>query len=518
MRRRERASSTLTSQAAGHAVDDEQLRHRPRWPWSAARGRWSGTSTASPMWTCWAASRSTLLGHAHPAVVAAVTRQIGRWGTCPTCTSPSRRWHSPSSCLPEPAGRARSSLPTPAPRRTRRRSSCPAPPAGPRWSPPTGSFHGRTMGALALTGQPAKADPFRPLPGEVTHVPYGDVDALHDAVDRRHRDGDPGADPGRERRDRAAGRLPGRGPGDHQCARLSAGAGRGADRHRPYRPLVRPSGRRDRAPDVVTLAKGLGGGLPTRRHDGLRTLRPTLLGPGSHGSTFGGNPVVLRRRARGAGHDRRGGPARPREADRRAAPAWHRGVSGIRCVAEVRGAGLLLGIVLTAPVSACARRRALQTAGFLTNAVQPDAIRLAPPLILTAEQADAFVAALPGALATAVNPLWMVPTSRPTTSREPTNEALPARRRPEPGRAGRGARPGAGHEGRPVRVSAAGRAAGGGGAVRQAEPAHPALVRGGHRRAGRPADHRGQPEHPLRPGRDAGRRGPGAVPVRQRRS
>ena len=67
-----------------------------------------------------------------------------------------------------------------------------------------GGFHGRTMGALALTGQPAKADPFRPLPGEVTHVPYGDVAALARGGHRRDRDGDPGADPGRERRGRPA--------------------------------------------------------------------------------------------------------------------------------------------------------------------------------------------------------------------------------------------------------------------------------------------------------------------------
>ena len=81
-----------------------------------------------------------------------------------------------------------------------------------------GAFHGRTMGSLALTGQPAKQAPFEPLPGDVTHVPYGDVDALDAAVDRRHRGGVPRTDHGGGRRRRPAGGLPGRGPRDHRRA------------------------------------------------------------------------------------------------------------------------------------------------------------------------------------------------------------------------------------------------------------------------------------------------------------
>ncbi len=116
------------------------------------------------------------LGHAHPAVVEAVSRQVATLG------------HVSNLFVAEPAGRARRAA-----ARARRPAragvllqlrrggqrgrvqAVPAAPGAPTWSPREGAFHGRTMGALALTGQPAKADPFRPLPGDVTHVPYGDA-------------------------------------------------------------------------------------------------------------------------------------------------------------------------------------------------------------------------------------------------------------------------------------------------------------------------------------------------------
>ena len=104
-----------------------------------------------------------------------------------------------------------------------------------------GAFHGRTMGSLALTGQPTKRAPFEPLPGEVTHVPYGDVDALAAAVDRRHRGGVPGADHGGGRRRRAAGRLPGRRPRAPPRTRRAAGARRGTDRRRAHRVRFSPT-------------------------------------------------------------------------------------------------------------------------------------------------------------------------------------------------------------------------------------------------------------------------------------
>jgi acetylornithine aminotransferase len=154
------------------------------------------------------------------------------------------------------------------------------------------------------------------------------------------------------------------------------------------------------APDVMTLAKGLGGGLPvgaclvfTDRAD-LAALLP----PGSHGSTFGGNPVscaaalaVVRTIASDGLLDHA----------KRVGEQLRRGVEALDhpLVAGVRGAGLLLGVVLTAPVAGPVVA-ALRDSGFLVNPVRPDVVRLAPPLVLTATQADAFLEALPSALDT----------------------------------------------------------------------------------------------------------------------
>ncbi|HEY8475116.1 MAG TPA: aminotransferase class III-fold pyridoxal phosphate-dependent enzyme, partial [Natronosporangium sp.] len=155
------------------------------------------------------------------------------------------------------------------------------------------------------------------------------------------------------------------------------------------------------APDVMTLAKGLGGGLPvgacvvfTDRAD-LAALLP----PGSHGSTFGGNPIscaaalaVLRTIAAEGLLDH----------VKRVGEQLRHGIEAIGhpLITRVRGAGLLLGVVLAEPASA-AVAGALREAGFLVNPVQPDVIRLAPPLIVSSEQVDSFVAALPAALAKA---------------------------------------------------------------------------------------------------------------------
>ena len=259
-----------------------------------------------------------------------------------------------------------------------------------------GGFHGRTMGALALTGQPAKADPFRPLPGEVTHVPYGDVAALARGRHRRDRDGDPRADPGRERRRRPAARLPRRGPGDHaprtarcwcstRCRPASGAPGTGS----PTRP---------------TASSRTSSRWPRASAAGCRSARciafgaaADLLGPGSHGTTFGGNPVSC-----AAGLAVIGTIAGEGLLDhvKRVGERLRRGIEalGHPLVAEVRGAGLLLGIVLT---DAGRRRRwppRCATPASWSTRSSPDVIRLAPPLILTAEQADAFLAALPAAL------------------------------------------------------------------------------------------------------------------------
>jgi acetylornithine/N-succinyldiaminopimelate aminotransferase len=149
------------------------------------------------------------------------------------------------------------------------------------------------------------------------------------------------------------------------------------------------------APDVVTLAKGLGGGLPLGACLAFGDAAG-LLAPGSHGSTFGGNPVCCA--ASLAVLD-------TIEADglldhaKQVGDRIRRGVEALGHpeIAEVRGAGLLLGVRLTEPSSG-PLFAALRDAGFLAQACTPDVLRLAPPLVLTEAQADAFVAALPTAL------------------------------------------------------------------------------------------------------------------------
>jgi acetylornithine aminotransferase len=260
-----------------------------------------------------------------------------------------------------------------------------------------GGFHGRTMGALALTGQPAKADPFRPLPGEVTHVPYGSVEALDAAVTGETAmlilepiQGEAGIVVPPTGYLTAAREITTRRGALLVLDEVQTGVGRTGHwfAHQAEGVL----------PDVVTLAKGLGGGLPLGACIAFDAAAE-LLAPGSHGSTFGGNPVCC---AAGLAVLRTIAAEGLLDHVKRVGERLRRGIEalGHPLIAGVRGAGLLLGVVLTAP-AARALQAALQAQGFLANAAQPDVVRLAPPLILTAAQADAFLAALPAALAEA---------------------------------------------------------------------------------------------------------------------
>jgi acetylornithine/N-succinyldiaminopimelate aminotransferase len=334
------------------------------------------------------------LGHAHPAVVAAVTRQISTLGHVSNLyvAEPGlalaeallARAGRPGRVFYANSGAEANETAFKLSRRTGRTHVVAA----------AGGFHGRTMGALSLTGQPAKADPFRPLPGEVTHVPYGDVDALAAAVTDQTAmvmlepiQGESGVivpPPGylSAARDLAT---------EHGALlaldEVQTGIGRTGHWFAHQAEGV--------TPDVVTLAKGLGGGLPIGACLAFGSAAD-LLGPGSHASTFGGNPVscaaglaVLETIAADGLLDH----------VKRIGERLRRGVEalGHPLVTGVRGAGLLLAITLAAPVSAAVVESLTQN-GFLTNAVQPDAVRLAPPLVLSAEQADTFLAALPVAL------------------------------------------------------------------------------------------------------------------------
>jgi len=256
------------------------------------------------------------------------------------------------------------------------------------------AFHGRTMGALALTGQPSKRAPFEPMPPGVVHVPYGDAAALAAAVDDHTAAvflepilGESGVvvppldylAKAREITSRHGALL--------ILDEVQTGIGRTGTFYAHQAAGI--------VPDVMTLAKGLGGGLPIGAV--LATGRAAgLLTPGMHGTTFGGNPVcaaaalaVLRT------IDEEGLLAQVESVGKRLSD----GIAGLEhpLVDHVRGAGLLIGIALTDNLSAEAEARAREV-GYLINAPKPNILRLAPPLVLTETQAEQFVADLPGIL------------------------------------------------------------------------------------------------------------------------
>ncbi|MGW4463686.1 acetylornithine transaminase [Micromonospora sp. NPDC004704] len=334
------------------------------------------------------------LGHAHPAVVAAVSKQVATLG------------HVSNLFVAEPPVALAELLLALAGRQGRvyfANSGTEANEAVFKLSRRTGrthvvstvgGFHGRTMGALALTGQPTKADPFRPLPGDVTHVPYGDVAALEAAVTDDTAmvilepiQGESGVVVPPAGYLTAARRITSAHGALLVLDEVQTGIGRTGHWFAHQAEGVEP--------DVVTLAKGLGGGLPIGALIAFGAAAD-LLGPGTHASTFGGNPISCAAALAVVSTIANEGLL---DHVKRTGERIRRGVEalGHPLVAEVRGAGLLLGLVLNAP-AAPALAGVLRDAGFLTNPVQPNVIRLAPPLILTAEQVDAFLAALPAAL------------------------------------------------------------------------------------------------------------------------
>ncbi|EFC79316.1 acetylornithine transaminase [Parafrankia sp. EUN1f] len=255
-----------------------------------------------------------------------------------------------------------------------------------------GAFHGRTMGALSITGQPGKRAPFEPLLPGVRFVPYGDAQALAEAVSERTaavfleptlgEGGVVAPPPGYLAAARAAC--------DEHGALLvldevQSGIGRtGAWFAHQTAGVV---------PDVITLAKGLGGGLPIGVCIGIGAAG-LLLQPGDHGSTFGGGPLVcsaalavldtivadgLLDHATALGESLRAGVL----------------AAGAAGVTGVRGVGLWRAIELDGPYAA-ELETAAREAGFLVNAVAADVVRLAPPLVITQPDVDAFVSALPG--------------------------------------------------------------------------------------------------------------------------
>ncbi|MFF8596192.1 acetylornithine transaminase [Streptomyces sp. NPDC015220] len=258
-----------------------------------------------------------------------------------------------------------------------------------------GGFHGRTIGALALTGQPGKREPFLPLPGDITHVPYGDAQALAAAVTEETAlvviepiQGENGVVVPPAGYLKAARAITAATGALLVLDEVQTGVGRTGHwfEYQAHEGVL---------PDVVTLAKQLGGGLPLGATVAFGRAAE-LLRPGHHGTTFGGNPVAC---AAGlAVLDTIAGEGLL-ENVKRQSETLREGVEslGHPLVDHVRGAGLLLGIVLTGPHAQQAQQAA-QEAGFLVNAPAADAIRLMPPLNLGDDDVDAFLRALPGIL------------------------------------------------------------------------------------------------------------------------
>ncbi|KOV84586.1 acetylornithine aminotransferase [Streptomyces sp. NRRL WC-3618] len=258
-----------------------------------------------------------------------------------------------------------------------------------------GGFHGRTMGALALTGQPGKREPFVPLPGDVTYVPYGDAQALAAAVTDKTAlviiepvQGENGVvvpPVGYLKAVRAITAATG---ALLVLDEVQTGVGRTGHwfEYQAHEGVL---------PDVVTLAKGLGGGLPLGATVAFGRAAD-LLQPGQHGTTFGGNPVACAAGLAVLDTIENEGLL---ENVKRQSEKLRDGIEGLGhpLIDYVRGAGLLLGIVLNEPLAPQVQQAA-QDAGFLVNAPAPDVVRLMPPLNIGDAEVDAFLQALPGVL------------------------------------------------------------------------------------------------------------------------
>ncbi|MEU7984632.1 acetylornithine transaminase [Streptosporangium canum] len=256
------------------------------------------------------------------------------------------------------------------------------------------AFHGRTLGALSLTGKPSIRDQFGPFPVDVRFVPYGDADALKNAVTAEcaavflePTQGEAGVVPPPDGYLKAAREIC-----DATGALLVADEIQSAIGRTGHWFAHQHDGV---LPDILTLAKGLGGGMPIGACVGLGPAG-TIFAKGDHGSTFGGNPVAAAAALAVLDTIDKDGLL---EHVRTAGAQLAEGIAAIDhpLLAGVRGRGLWLAIVLTADRSAQVQTAA-QNAGFLVNALQPNAVRLAPPLVITSGQITAFVAALPAIL------------------------------------------------------------------------------------------------------------------------
>ena len=330
---------------------------------------------------------TNVLGHAHPAVIKAVTKQIS------TLAHVSNFFAHPQGLLL--ASRLQKMTGDSNARVFFCNSGAEANEAALKISRRTGrsrivatqgSFHGRTMGALSMTGQPSKREPFTPLLKGISHVPYGDLSAMSRAVSKKTAMvivepimGEAGVITPED------GYLAGL---RVICDRVGAllvfdcvqtGIGRTGQWFGFEHENV--------LPDVVTLAKGLGGGLPLGATIAYGRASQ-LLQPGDHGTTFGGNPVACA--AANAVLDVIENKKLMQSA-KVIEKKIKKSLSSTPGVSEIRGRGLLLGIELSSPI-AKKIAAAMLDAGVIVNAASETTIRIAPPLIVTTSQIDKFIA------------------------------------------------------------------------------------------------------------------------------
>ena len=260
-----------------------------------------------------------------------------------------------------------------------------------------GAFHGRTMGALAMTAKQAYREPFEPMPAGVRHIAFNDIDALREAMDETVAalilepiQGEAGVRPLSREYLQAAREL----SREHGALlifdEVQTGVGRTGSWFAGSAAGV--------TPDAMTLAKGLGGGFPIGAIVTFGDAPSHLLSAGQHGTTFGGNPVATAA-ALATLHVLESQDVLANV--RAVSDVFAEGLAKVDGVGDVRAFGLLVGFDLAEPVAAGVVGAALE-AGFIINAPGPHTIRLAPPLNLSAEQAQSFLTALPALIATAV--------------------------------------------------------------------------------------------------------------------
>jgi acetylornithine aminotransferase len=343
------------------------------------------------------------LGHAHPALVAAVTQQVGTLV------------HTSNLAIHEPGVRLAERLLTllgvdgrvffandgteanECAIKIARLYGRSVDPAGSRLGLVSthNSFHGRTLGSLAITGNASKREPFEPLPGPVRFVAYGDVDALAAAVDSsiaalflETTQGEGGVVPAPSGYLQAAREICDAAGALLVIDEVQSGIGRTGDWFASRAAGV--------TPDLLTLAKGLGGGMPIGACIGVGAVAD-LLTPGTHGSTFGGNPVSCAAALAVLDTIERDDLLTNVKSVGAVLEHGLRAVdSGL--IDSIRGSGLWWGVVLTADV-ADAIEAAARDRGLLVNAVKANVLRLAPALIATEADAAEAVEILQAAVA-----------------------------------------------------------------------------------------------------------------------